>query len=129
MIQFPLVKEIKVGLNFGIGVTPVGRFAIRNRTIYFEYDRTLIEHGLEISPLRLPLNSGVSSFEYDLFEGLPGVFNDSLPDGWGRLLFDRVARSRGIVSSEITPLDRLANVGIHGMGALVYEPAHSSDET
>ncbi len=129
MIQFPLVKEIKVGLNFGIGVTPVGRFAIRNRTIYFEYDRTLIEHGLEISPLRLPLNSGVSSFEYDLFEGLPGVFNDSLPDGWGRLLFDRVARSQGIVSTEITPLDRLANVGMHGMGALVYEPAHSSDET
>jgi hypothetical protein len=85
MSRLPLVKEIKVGLNFGIGVTPVGRFAMRNRTIYFEYDRTFIDHGLEISPLRLPLNPGVSSFEYDLFEGLPGVFNDSLPDGWGRL--------------------------------------------
>ncbi|MBU8920830.1 MAG: type II toxin-antitoxin system HipA family toxin [Bacteroidales bacterium] len=129
MSQFPLVKEIKVGLNFGIGVTPVGRFAMRNRTIYFEYDSAFIDHGLEISPLRLPLDSGVSSFENDLFEGLPGVFNDSLPDGWGRLLFDRLARSQGIVSSEITPLDRLANVGMHGMGALVYEPDHSSDET
>ena len=129
MSQLPPVKELKVGLNFGIGVTPVGRFAMRNRTIYFEYDRTFIDHGLEISPLRLPLNSGVFSFEYDLFEGLPGVFNDSLPDGWGRLLFDRFARSQGIVSSEITPLDRLANVGMHGMGALVYEPDHSSDET
>ena len=129
MSQLPPVKEIKVGFKFGIGVTPVGRFAMRNRTIYFEYDRTFIDHGLEISPLRLPLNSGVSSFQYDLFEGLPGVFNDSLPDGWGQLLFDRFARSQGIVSSEITPLDRLANVGMHGMGALVYEPDHSSDET
>jgi len=125
----PLVKEIKVGLNFGSGVIPVGRLAARDRTIYFEYDRTFIDSGLEISPLRLPLKSGVSRFEYDLFEGLPGVFNDSLPDGWGRLLFDRYAHSQGIVSSGITPLVRLANVGVHGMGALVYEPDHSSGET
>ncbi len=128
MNQLPHVKEIKVGLNFGIGVTSVGRLALRNHTIYFEYDGTFIDHGLEISPLRLPLNSGVSRFEYDPFEGLPGVFNDSLPDGWGRLLFDRFARSQGIVPSEITPLDRLANAGMHGMGALVYEPDCSTSE-
>ena len=57
------------------------------------------------------------------------MFNDSLPDGWGRLLFDRFARSQGVLPSDITPLDRLAHVGVHGMGALVYEPDNSTQET
>ena len=125
MNSIAFVKEIKVGINFGDGVAPVGRLAMRERTIYFEYDRTFIERGLELSPLRLPLKSGLFSFDYNLFEGLPGVFNDSLPDGWGRLLFDRFARAQGTVPSEVTPLDRLAHIGVHGMGALVFEPDHS----
>ena len=125
MNSIAFVKEIKVGINFGDGVAPVGRLAMRERTIYFEYDRTFIERGLELSPLRLPLKSGLFSFDYNLFEGLPGVFNDSLPDGWGRLLFDRFARAQGTIPSEVTPLDRLAHIGVHGMGALVFEPDHS----
>jgi serine/threonine-protein kinase HipA len=122
------VTEIKVGLNFGDTIIPVGRLALRERKIYFEYQTTFMPEGLEISPLRLPLQSGVTSFDNALFEGLPGVFNDSLPDGWGRLLFDRDARSRGVLPAEITPLDRLAHVGAHGMGALVYEPDFGSQE-
>lgn len=129
MSEIKSVKEVKVGINFGNGVHPVGRLAIRDRQIYFEYDQTFIEGGLEISPLRLPLKSGVQSFDYDLFEGLPGVFNDSLPDGWGRLLFDRFARAQGILPTDITPLDRLAHVGSHALGALVFEPDHSGDDT
>jgi serine/threonine-protein kinase HipA len=61
-----------------------------------------------------------------MFEGLPGVFGDSLPDGWGRLLVDRAARSQGILPEQISPLDRLCYVGNTGMGALVYEPDHGS---
>jgi serine/threonine-protein kinase HipA len=123
------ITEIKVGLNFGTDTIPVGRLAMRDRKIYFEYDRAFIERGLDISPLRLPLKSGVTSFDSTLFEGLPGVFNDSLPDGWGRLLFDRFARSHGLLPSDLTPMDRLAHVGAHGMGALVYEPDHSTHDT
>jgi len=123
------VKELKVGLNFGDGVMPIGRLAMRERVTYFEYEREFIEHGLELSPLRLPLKSAISSFDYSLFEGLPGVFNDSLPDGWGRLLFDRFARTQGINPSEITPLDRLAYIGKYGMGALVFEPDYSANDT
>ncbi len=121
------VKEIKVGLNFGEKTIAVGRLALRKRKIYFEYDASFIDSGPAISPLRLPLQSGVSSFDYHLFEGLPGVFNDSLPDGWGRLLFDRFARSKNILPSDITPLDRLAHVGMSALGALVYEPDHSEN--
>lgn len=123
------IKEVRVGINFGDGVRPVGRMAIRDRQIYFEYDQAFIGGGLEISPLRLPLKSGVQSFDYNLFEGLPGVFNDSLPDGWGRLLFDRFARSQGILPADITPLDHLAHAGLHALGALVFEPDHSADDT
>lgn len=128
MNNYKSVNEVKIGLNFGNTTIPVGRLAIRNRKIYFEYHGTFIEANLDISPLHLPLKSGVRSFDYNLFEGLPGIFNDSLPDGWGRLLFDRFARSLGIFPSNITPLDRLAHVGLNGLGALVYEPDHSTRE-
>jgi serine/threonine-protein kinase HipA len=120
--------EIKIGLDFGAGLIPVGRLASRDHKTYFEYDASFRKRGLEISPLRLSLKPGLYSFDYGLFEGLPGVFNDSLPDGWGRLLFDRSLRSLGVLPSSISALDRLAHVGAHGMGALVYEPDHSQVE-
>ena len=119
------IREIKVGLDFGSGVQSVGRLAIRNGIIYFEYDNDFLQTELEISPIKLPLQRGVVELPRDPFEGLAGVFNDSLPDGWGRLLFDRMLRSEGILPSEVTPLDRLAHVGLHGLGALVYEPDES----
>lgn len=119
------IKELKVGLNFGSETLPVGRLAVRNNIIYFQYDDDFLEKNLEISPIKLPTQRGVIELPKNPFEGLAGVFNDSLPDGWGRLLFDRKLRSEGILSSEITALDRLANVGLHGLGALVYEPDQS----
>jgi serine/threonine-protein kinase HipA len=123
-----LIKELRVRLDFGSEILPVGRLAIRDHTIYFEYEASFIQRRLEVSPLRLPLRTGVTAFETRPFEGLAGVFNDSLPDGWGRLLFDRLLRSQNILPSDITPLDRLAHVGFHGMGALVYEPDYSPSE-
>ena len=122
------IIEIKVGLNFGEGVIPVGRLALRAGQIYFEYDRSFLKLSIEISPLRLPLQPGVRTFDYTLFEGLPGVFSDSLPDGWGRLLLDRSMRSNNIIPSQLTPLDRLAYVGKNGMGALVFEPDHEPND-
>ncbi|WP_312171868.1 type II toxin-antitoxin system HipA family toxin [Chryseobacterium sp.] len=121
------IKEIKVGLNFGSGIQPVGRLAIRDGIIYFQYDEEFLQTNLEISPIKFPLQRDVIELPRDPFEGLAGVFNDSLPDGWGRLLFDRMLRSEGISSSDISPLDRLAYVGLHGMGALIYEPDQSPD--
>ncbi len=121
-MSFTPVNSVNIGLDFGVGPLPVGRLAIREQKIYFEYDRAFIAHGLEISPQRLPLQPGLRSFDPVLFEGLPGVFNDSLPDGWGRLLFDRAMRAQGILPGQVSPLDRLAHVGNGGMGALTYEP-------
>lgn len=125
MKNYESAAEIKVGLNFGDETIPVGRLATREQAIYFEYNASFIERKIDISPFNLPLQSGVSTFDRHLFEGLPGIFNDSLPDGWGRLLFDRFVRSQGILPNDLTPLDRLAHVGYFGMGALVYEPDYS----
>ncbi|MDY0289788.1 MAG: type II toxin-antitoxin system HipA family toxin [Sphaerochaeta sp.] len=122
MNRLSAVKEIKVSLDFGQSAIPVGRLALRDHRIYFAYEASFIEQGMEISPCILPLKAELTSFDNTLFEGLPGVFNDSLPDGWGRLLFDRLAQTQGVLPSELSPLDRLAYVGNHGMGALVYEP-------
>jgi len=122
------VAAVAVGLDFGDGATRVGRLAARDRRIYFEYDADFIANAIEISPLRLPLRPGLQTTDAALFEGLPGVFNDSLPDGWGRLLFDRALRVQGLLPEQISPLDRLAHVGTHGMGALTYEPDLTPEE-
>ena len=105
-------------------VQPVGRLAYRDRVAYLEYNEDFIRSGLEISPLRHKTEAGLSRpYMADVFEGLHGVFNDSLPDGWGRLLVDRRARQLGIEPEILTPLDRLACVGNNGIGALSYFPA------
>jgi len=121
------INEIKVGLNFGSGIQHVGRLAISDGIIYFQYDEEFLQANIEISPIKLPLQRDVIAFPRDPFEGLAGVFNDSLPDGWGRLLFDRMLRSEGILPSDISSLDRLAYVGLRGMGALIYEPDQSPE--
>jgi serine/threonine-protein kinase HipA len=110
----------------------VGRLALRQRQILFEYDPTFIGSGIEISPIELPLGTGVFTPPDRLFDGLYGVFNDSLPDGWGRLLLDRTVEKHGLRRGQLNPLDRLAYVGRSGMGALGYEPdlsGHSEGET
>lgn len=91
--------------------------------VAFEYDKTWLQDGFSISPISLPLQKGVFiPKHYDPFEGLFGVFSDSLPDGWGRLLVDRLLLSHGMRSDQVDALNRLAIVGNSGMGALSYEP-------
>ena len=100
----------------------VGRLAFKDRQVLFEFDASFIASGIEISPIKLPLRPGVAIADTKIFDGLFGVFNDSLPDGWGRLLLDRTVEKHGIHRGQLNPLDRLAYVGRHGMGALSYEP-------
>lgn len=121
------VLEVKVSLDFGDHVLPVGRLAIRNNVIYFEYHQSFLETGINISPYNLPPTGGLHTLPATPFEGLAGVFNDSLPDGWGRLLFDRHLRSQGLMPEQVTPLDRLAFMGNSALGALIYEPDNSDE--
>ena len=104
----------------------MGRLLLKSRKIFFEYDAAFIKTGLELSPFKLPLKSGVIESNDRTFEGLFGVFNDSLPDGWGRLLLDRKLMNIGLNPGTLSPLDRLCCVGTLGMGALSYEPENPS---
>lgn len=101
----------------------VGELAESQGKIYFEYDADFIKRGLEISPFKLPL---AQRFFKDISRRelywLPGVIYDSLPDGWGLLVMDRMFRSHGIDPDTLSPLARLAYLGDRAMGALRYEP-------
>lgn len=111
-------------INVFMGGRKVGTLAAAtNHLAAFEYDAEWIAEGFSISPFSLPLQKGVFVPKgYDPFEGLFGVFSDSLPDGWGRLLVDRLLVREKIVPAEVDSLNRLAIVGATGMGALTYQP-------
>ena len=70
----------------------------------------------------MPLNDSIFTASAQPFEGLFGLFSDSLPDGWGRLLLDRTLTAKGVLLQDISPLQRLSYVGLKGMGALMYRP-------
>lgn len=123
--KFKPINLLTVVLDMG-EPRPVGRLAYIGREIIFEFDPGFPVDKLNISPFKLrpPLGSSVIKGPERIFEGLHGVFNDSLPDGWGRLLMDRKLRDIGIRPNQLTPLDRLAWIGSKGMGALLYRPEH-----
>lgn len=95
----------------------------------FEYDTVWLEEGFSLSPFSLPLQKQVFVAKRRPLDGLFGVFSDSLPDGWGRLLVDRFLRSQGIDPFEASFMERLAIVGASGMGALEYEPRFTAPES
>lgn len=93
----------------------------------FEYDKEWLNDGFSISPFSLPLEQRVFIPKPEPFEGLYGVFSDSLPDGWGRLLVDRLLLKNKVNPLQVSSMDRLAIVGASGMGALTYEPECTFD--
>ncbi|MFI3298051.1 MAG: type II toxin-antitoxin system HipA family toxin [bacterium] len=104
----------------------VGRLALTPESLCaFEYDAEWIQSGYSISPFYLPLKSGLQIAKRDPFAGGFGVFDDSLPDGWGNLILDRYLTERGINPHKLTLLDRLALIGSTGRGALEYRPDRS----
>ena len=116
------IKSLQVFYN----EKKVGTLALmKNNIVAFEYDSNWITNGFSISPFSLPLKKQVFIPRIDPFDDLYGVFSDSLPDGWGRLLVDRMLNSQNINPREISQIDRLAIVGETGMGALSYKPEYN----
>lgn len=95
----------------------------------FEYDSEFVGRGIEPSPIKMPVRAGrVYSFgEFstsDTFKGLPGMLADSLPDTYGRALFEKWLSMTGRQSSN--PVESLCFLGKRCMGALEFEPAIES---
>jgi serine/threonine-protein kinase HipA len=103
----------------------VGRVALTSDSLCaFEYSADWLGDGFAISPFKLPLQKGVFIARRTPFEGNFGVFNDSLPDGWGRLLIDRLLLKKHLDPFMVSILTRLAIIGNAGMGALEYRPEY-----
>ena len=118
-----MVDVAKVRM-FGI---PVGTFSWDGRydVARFEYDHSFVGHDLEPSPLMMPVREGrIYSFGNlgrDTFQGLPGMLADSLPDTYGRALFEKWLAMTGRTSGN--PIESLCFLGKRCMGALEFEPA------
>jgi serine/threonine-protein kinase HipA len=93
-----------------------------NGAATFEYDRRWLAEGFSISPTELPLKSDLFIADPDKFNGNFAVFEDSLPDGYGLHLLDRILRKQHSSLGELTVLQRLSLIGSSGMGALTYHP-------
>ena len=121
---FQQVERLTVQLNIPGRSAPIGTLAwSRNeRRAYFEYGQEFLDAPLPLSPINLAASHGLKPAPYRPFEGLHGLFNDSLPDGWGRLLLDRRLQKQNRDYRALSPLDRLAYVGATGVGALRYIP-------
>lgn len=123
--MIPQVNKITVFHNRDlvgtIQMTPDGR------SCAFEYSREWLSSGFALSPFELPLTSDMIFSEPDKFDRGFAVFEDSIPDGYGLYLIDRMLRKSGFQLRNLNPLQRLAIVGSSGMGALRYEPAVSLD--
>ncbi|PWL39174.1 toxin HipA [Flagellimonas aquimarina] len=99
----------------------------------FEYDKKFVNEGWELSPLKMPLNSGQTIFtfpelrpernsEYDTFKGLPGLLADVLPDKYGNQLINVWLAQQGRPENSMNPVEQLSFIGVRGMGALEFEP-------
>lgn len=93
-----------------------------NRCV-FEYTKEWLLHGFSISPLELPLKPEQFIAKEFPFYGNFGVFEDSMPDGYGRYLLNRILAKENIDDASMNPVQRLAIIGSNGMGALTYHPA------
>lgn len=85
---------------------------------FFRYDPSFLAHrrAYAIDPVHLPLEERV--FEGGNGEtGLPAVFEDSLPDAWGRHI---LARKGGLEGARFAPAHLLSVLGGEGLGRFLY---------
>ena len=100
----------------------VGTLAQNRQGVFFQYQGDYVERFANLSPFKLLFDTSLQIAPSFPHQGLHGVFADSLPDGWGLMLMDRVFRQAGLLPAQVTAMDRLAFVGASGMGSLRYEP-------
>ncbi|HMN05175.1 MAG TPA: type II toxin-antitoxin system HipA family toxin [Flavobacteriales bacterium] len=98
----------------------------------FQYHREFARGHLDVAPIMMPLSvarDGEAVFSFgnlrdETFKGLPGLLADSLPDRFGEQLLNTWLALQGRLPGTANPVERLCYVGVRGMGALEYEPAH-----
>lgn len=120
------IQKIKAFLNLDDKIE-IGDMIENEGKIYFKYHPDFVANGLEISPFKMKLSNEILVPKEQHFDGLFGVFSDSIPDGWGKLLLDRKLLSLGVNLNDISPLDRLAYLDKNAVGAISYLPEFEND--
>lgn len=95
------------------------------RTAAFEYVPAFVGSGIQLSPLRMPLQRRIYTFPelaQRTFHGLPGLLADSLPDRFGNALIDQWLALQGRKPESFSAVERLCYIGARGMGALEFKP-------
>ena len=107
----------------------IGTLAAQRRSLYFEYADSFLSDPHHLSPYYLSPETSFHEFKESAHLNIWGLFEDSLPDGWGLLLMDRFFQSQGIPPQKLSVLSRLAYLGSRTMGALTYHPCSHSTPT
>lgn len=81
--------------------------------------------GFSLDPASLPLQSAAGRFRSQLFDPPLGVFDDALPDDWGRQLLARALAQEGRTPS---PPEMLLALRGGGTGALVFTETASAPD-
>lgn len=122
-MSFRPIRELRVTRTLSTGdVVSVGVLVQNHQSVFFQYNADYLHQFGNLSPFTLQASMALQPAPKEPHAGLHGLFTDSLPDGWGLLLQDRIFRQHGILPAQITAMDRLAFVGSRGMGALAFTP-------
>jgi serine/threonine-protein kinase HipA len=95
----------------------------------FEYDPKFVAKRIELAPIQMPTSTTgpfvFPGLDRTTYQRLPAMIADALPDKFGNALITAWMQQRGVNTSSITELDRLAYMGKRGFGALEFHPMRS----
>ncbi|MGL1886268.1 MAG: type II toxin-antitoxin system HipA family toxin [Reichenbachiella sp.] len=117
------VTKLDVYLQFSKQEERIGQLILDGRSILFKYSDAYLEAGGNLSPNQLKFDDNPQTTKEKPFNGLFGVFADSLPDAWGHLLIKKRLSADRIAIESLNALDYLTFAGKNSMGALQYRPS------
>ena len=117
------VTKLDVYIQFSKQEERIGQLILDGRSILFKYSDAYLKAGENLSPNQLRFDDIPQTTQDKAFNGLFGVFADSLPDAWGYLLIKKRLRADHIAIETLNALDHLTFAGRNSMGALQYRPS------
>ncbi|PCH72396.1 MAG: phosphatidylinositol kinase [Flavobacteriaceae bacterium] len=117
------VTKLDVYIQFSKKEELIGQLILDGRNILFKYSDAYLKAGKNLSPNQLKFDDNPQFTQEKAFNGLFGVFSDSLPDAWGYLLIKKRLSADRIALASLNALDHLTFAGKNSMGALQYRPS------
>lgn len=120
--------QLDVYIQFSKKEELIGQLILDGRKILFKYSDAYLNTGDNLSPNQLKFDDIPQTTKEKPFNGLFGVFADSLPDAWGYLLIKKRLSADRIAIESLNALDHLALSGKNSMGALQYKPSVEQEQ-